>query len=60
MELKPGYKQTEVGVIPEDWDVIIFKYGYAESSRNGIYKPAEYQGRGTRMEPLSRYTIDLV
>jgi len=20
MELKPGYKQTEVGVIPEDWD----------------------------------------
>ena len=22
MELKPGYKQTEVGVIPEDWKVI--------------------------------------
>jgi type I restriction enzyme S subunit len=21
MELKPGYKQTEVGLIPEDWDV---------------------------------------
>ena len=21
MELKPGYKQTEVGVIPEAWDV---------------------------------------
>jgi len=21
MELKPGYKQTEVGVIPDDWDV---------------------------------------
>jgi type I restriction enzyme S subunit len=21
MELKPGYKQTEVGVIPEDWEV---------------------------------------
>ena len=21
MELKPGYKQTEVGVIPEDWDL---------------------------------------
>jgi type I restriction enzyme S subunit len=21
MELKPGYKQTEVGVIPADWDV---------------------------------------
>ena len=22
MELKPGYKQTEVGVIPEDWDAV--------------------------------------
>ena len=21
MGLKPGYKQTEVGVIPEDWEV---------------------------------------
>ena len=21
MELRPGYKQTEVGVIPEDWEV---------------------------------------
>ena len=20
MEVKPGYKQTEVGVIPEDWE----------------------------------------
>ena len=23
MEVKPGYKQTEVGVIPEDWDVCV-------------------------------------
>ena len=22
MELKPGYKQTEVGVIPEEWEVV--------------------------------------
>ena len=21
MEVRPGYKQTEVGVIPEEWDV---------------------------------------
>jgi type I restriction enzyme S subunit len=25
MEVKPGYKQTEVGVIPEDWEVLSFK-----------------------------------
>ncbi|MBS3920725.1 MAG: restriction endonuclease subunit S [Deltaproteobacteria bacterium] len=24
MELKPGYKQTEVGVIPEEWEVLAF------------------------------------
>ena len=21
MEVRPGYKQTEVGVIPEEWDI---------------------------------------
>ncbi len=25
MELKPGYKQTEVGVIPEDWELLSVK-----------------------------------
>lgn len=24
MELRPGYKQTEVGIIPEGWDVRVF------------------------------------
>jgi type I restriction enzyme S subunit len=24
MKLKPSYKQTEVGVIPEEWDVVRF------------------------------------
>ncbi|QTR51301.1 restriction endonuclease subunit S [Candidatus Thiothrix anitrata] len=49
MELKAGYKQTEVGVIPKDWEVEDFGFFYAEPSRNGIYKSAEYQGRGTRI-----------
>ena len=49
MELKPGHKQSEVGVIPEDWKVEAFGNLYAESSRNGIYKSSEHQGRGTRI-----------
>ncbi|WP_243286693.1 restriction endonuclease subunit S [Geothrix terrae] len=49
MEVRAGYKQTEVGVIPEEWDVRTFGRNYAESSRNGIYKSAEFQGRGTRI-----------
>lgn len=38
MELKPGYKLTEVGVIPEDWevrplqDILSLKHGFAFSS----------------------------
>lgn len=38
MELKPGYKRTEVGVIPEDWEVVALgdlaglEVGYAFSS----------------------------
>lgn len=48
-EPSEGYKQTEVGVIPEDWEVKAFGKLYQEPSRNGIYKSSEYQGRGTRI-----------
>ena len=40
MAVKPGYKQTEVGVIPEDWelkalkDVFTLKSGFAFSSEH--------------------------
>ncbi|WP_157979449.1 hypothetical protein [Rhodoferax ferrireducens] len=47
--LPAGYKQTEVGVIPEDWDHRPFGNLYAEPSRNGIYKTSEFHGRGTRI-----------
>lgn len=35
MELKPGYKQTEVGVIPEEWKSSTVR-GLASSARNAI------------------------
>jgi type I restriction enzyme, S subunit len=47
--IREGYKLTEVGVIPEDWEVIKFGENYAEPSRNGIYKSPEYHGKGTRI-----------
>jgi type I restriction enzyme S subunit len=49
MELKAGYKQTDVGVIPQDWEVRAFGKNYSEPSRNGIYKSADYQGSGARI-----------
>ena len=47
MEVKPGYKQTEVGVIPEDWEVSplekftsFISYGFTNpmpTSVSGVY-----------------------
>lgn len=48
-KIPKGYNQIEVGVTPKDWDYQNFGNLYAESSRNGIYKSADYRGRGTRI-----------
>lgn len=44
MELKKGYKQTEVGVIPEDWEVK--EFGEIGTFKNGINKSSEEFGYG--------------
>ena len=44
MELKPGYKKTEVGMIPEDWNVVLL--GDLFSFKNGLNKGKEYFGYG--------------
>ena len=36
MELKPGYKQTEVGVIPEEWDVREFRNQFSISAGGDV------------------------
>jgi type I restriction enzyme S subunit len=41
MEVKPGYKQTEVGVIPEDWDTVILCALLRQGPANG------WSGRST-------------
>ena len=41
MELKPGYKLTDVGVIPEDWDVKPLKALLARSRLGGNYANQE-------------------
>jgi type I restriction enzyme S subunit len=44
MELKTGYKQTEIGVIPSDWEVKTL--GEIGNFKNGINKSAEDFGFG--------------
>jgi type I restriction enzyme S subunit len=50
MELKPGYKQTEVGVIPEDWEVV--RLGDMFEFKNGLNKAKGFFGAGT---PIVNY-----
>ena len=42
--VKPGYKQTEIGVIPEDWE--ISKLGNIGQFKNGINKDKDKFGYG--------------
>jgi len=51
MEVKPGYKQTEVGVIPGDWVVrkLTDLLDQSRSIRYGIVQPGEFEPRGSLM-----------
>lgn len=49
MELMSDQKQTTEGMISTDWENKVFGSLYLEASRNGIYKPSEFQGRGVRI-----------
>jgi len=50
MELKPGYKQTEVGVIPEEWEAI--KAGGIGRFRGGNGFPTRFQGETSGAYPF--------
>lgn len=50
MELREGYKITEVGVIPSDWEVI--SLGEVFDCKNGLNKEKQYFGQGT---PIVNY-----
>jgi type I restriction enzyme, S subunit len=43
------WKETEIGLIPTDWDYLPLGEVLSESTRNGIYKSTEYHGRGIRV-----------
>lgn len=55
MAVKPGYKQTEVGVIPEEWEVKPF--GALFAFRNGVNADKDSYGQGVRfinvLEPIT-------
>lgn len=58
--VRPGYKQTEVGVISEDWDVKKL-LSIVRTHNSGIYKSQELYGRGHNIVGVSDiYGIDKV
>ena len=50
MELRPGYKHTEIGTIPEDWEAV--PLGDLFTFKNGLNKAKKYFGYGT---PILNY-----
>ena len=46
MEVKPGYKQTEVGVLPEDWVLLELQEGCRETITYGIVQCGPYFPNG--------------
>ncbi len=55
MAVKPGYKLTEIGVIPEEWEVK--KFGALFTFRNGVNADKNSYGQGVRfinvLEPIT-------
>jgi type I restriction enzyme S subunit len=50
MEIKPGYKQTEIGIVRETWEVV--ELGKLFSFKNGLNKAKQFFGYGT---PIVNY-----
>lgn len=54
MVVPPGYKQTEVGVIPEDWSVTNLRHIVVDNKiPSGIYKSKDLYGQGTQIIKIS-------
>lgn len=50
MEIKTGFKQTEIGVIPEDWEIV--QLADVFTFKNGLNKEKQFFGKGT---PIVNY-----
>lgn len=49
MEVKPGYKQTEVGIVPAEWDVPFLRQHLLQDATYGVVKAGTFQRTGIPM-----------
>ncbi len=60
MEVKPGYKQTKAGIIPEEWQLDKLEK-FVRRHNSGIYKSSALYGKGCNIIGVSDlYGIDCV
>ena len=59
MELKPGYKETEIGFIPIDWELSIFG-DLVNYTKGYAFKSSEYRDFGIRVIRVSDTTFDSI
>lgn len=52
------YKESPLGWIPKEWEPVTLKEVYKEPSKNGLYKPAAYHGRGPLMVQMGNIFSD--
>lgn len=51
MKIRPGYKQTEVGVIPEDWEIIPLGRFITDFRGGASLKPVDFKSNGIKVLP---------
>ncbi len=49
MELGPGHKRTEVGVIPDDWELTNLASVSSEPMQNGVFYKPSHKGAGVKL-----------
>ena len=51
MELRAGYKQTEAGVIPEEWDLSALGELISEMRGGAPLRPSDFKDSGVKVLP---------
>ena len=51
-------KQTEIGLIPESWEVVRLGTLFAREPQNGLYKPKKDYGTGTQILRIDNFSND--
>ncbi|MFY0600707.1 MAG: restriction endonuclease subunit S [Cyclobacteriaceae bacterium] len=60
MGIVEEYKQTVVGPIPQDWELVRLKEVSLNDTQNGIYKPDTFSGRGCEIVNMKELFRDKI